>query len=45
MIAVPMLDKTADSDVEAYLSGIISRAGASMVMSFGEWLRTKKTAK
>ena len=26
-----MLDKTADSVVEAYLSGILSRAGASMV--------------
>ena len=31
MIAVPMLDKTADSVVEAYLSGILSRAGVSMV--------------
>ena len=31
MIAVPMLDKTAGSIVEAYLSGILSRAGASMV--------------
>ena len=26
-----MLDKTADSVIEAYLSGILSRAGASMV--------------
>ena len=30
-IAIPMLDKTANSVVEAYLSGILSRAGASMV--------------
>ena len=29
--AVPMPDKTAESVVEAYLSGILSRAGASMV--------------
>ena len=31
MIAVPMPDKTAECIVEAYLSGILSRAGASMV--------------
>ena len=31
MIAVPMLDKIAESIVEAYLSAILSRAGASMV--------------
>ena len=31
IIAVPMLDKTAESIVEAYLLGILSRAGASMV--------------
>ena len=31
MIAVSMSDKTAESIVEAYLSGILSRAGASMV--------------
>ena len=31
IIAVPMPDKTADSVVEVYLSGILSRAGASMV--------------
>ena len=31
MIAVPMQDKTADSVIEEYLSGILSRAGASMV--------------
>ena len=31
VIAVPMPDKTAKSIVEAYLSGILSRAGASMV--------------
>ena len=31
VIAVPMLDKTAESMVEAYLSGILSRTGASIV--------------
>ena len=31
VIAVPMPDKTADSVVEAYLSGILSRARASIV--------------
>ena len=31
VIAVPMLDKTAESVVEAYLSGILSRARASLV--------------
>ena len=31
VIAVPIVDKTADSFVEAYLSGILSRARASMV--------------
>ena len=31
VIAVPMPDKTADSVIEAYLSGILSRAGSSMV--------------
>ena len=31
IIAVPMPDKTAESVVEAYLLGILSRAGASMV--------------
>ena len=31
VIAVPVPDKTADSVVEAYLSGILSRAGTSMV--------------
>ena len=31
MIPVPMPDKTDGSIVEAYLSGILSRAGASMV--------------
>ena len=30
VISVPMLDKTAESVVEAYLSGILSRTGASM---------------
>ena len=31
VIAVPMPDKTAENVVEAYLSGILSRTGASMV--------------
>ena len=31
IIAMPMPDKTAESAIEAYLSGILSRAGASMV--------------
>ena len=31
IIAVPMPDKTAESVVEVYLLGILSRAGASMV--------------
>ena len=31
VIAVPVPDKTADSVIEAYLSGILSRAGALMV--------------
>ena len=31
IIAVPMPDKTVESVVEAYLSGILSRTGASMV--------------
>ena len=31
IIAVQMLDKTANSAIEMYLSGILSRAGASMV--------------
>ena len=31
VIAVPMPDKTAESVVESYLSGILSRTGASMV--------------
>ena len=31
VIAVPMPDKTAESVVEAYLSGILSKTGASMV--------------
>ena len=31
VIAVPMPDKTAESIVEAYLSGILSRTGTSMV--------------
>ena len=31
VIAVPMLDKTAEYAVEAYLSGILSRDGASML--------------
>ena len=31
VITVPMLDKTADSVIEAHLSGILFRAGVSMV--------------
>ena len=31
VIAIPMLDKTANSIIEAYLSGILSRTGVSMV--------------
>ena len=31
VIAIPMLDKTANSVIEAYLSGVLSRAGASMI--------------
>ena len=31
VIAVPMPDKTAESVVEAYLSGVLSRTGASVV--------------
>ena len=31
VIAVPMPDKTAESIVEVYLSGILSRAGGSIV--------------
>ena len=34
VIAMPMSDKTAESVVEAYLSGMLSRAGASMVCLF-----------
>ena len=37
VIAVPMLDKTAESVVDIYLSGILSRAGASME-PFRQWL-------
>ena len=45
IIAVPMLDKTADSVVEAYLSGILSRAGASMVclLDNGSELKNSQT--
>ena len=44
VIAVPMLDKTAESVVEAYLSGILSRARAFMVCLFdnGWELKTAK---
>ena len=31
IIAVPIPNRTAESEVEAYLSGILSRTGASMV--------------
>ena len=44
VIAVPMPDKTAESIVVAYLSGILSRAGASMVClsNNGSELKTLK---
>ena len=44
IIAVPMLDKTADSVVEVYLSGILSRAGTSMVCLLDNGSELKKTA-
>ena len=44
IIAVPMLDKTAESVVEAYLSGILPRARASMVCFSNNGLELK-TAK
>ena len=37
IIAVPMPDKTAEAVLEVYLSGILSRAGASMVC-LRQWL-------
>ena len=44
IIAVPMPDKTANSVVETYLSGILSRASASMVClsDNGSELKTAK---
>ena len=45
IIAVPMPDKTVDSVVEAYLSGILSRASASMVCLSNNGSELKKTAK
>ena len=41
---MPMPDKTAESVVEAYLSGILSRAGASMfsLLDNGSELKTIK---
>ena len=43
VIAVPMLDKIADSVVEVYLSGILSRAGASMVCLSDNGLKLKNS--
>ena len=45
IIAAPMLDKTADSVVEVYLSGILSRARASMVclLDNGSELKNSQT--
>ena len=45
IIAVPMLEKTAESVVEAHLSGILSRAIASMVCLLDNGSELKKTAK
>ena len=42
IIAVPMLDKTAESVVEVYLSGILSRARASMVCLLDNGSELKK---
>ena len=42
VIAVPMLDKTAELVVEAYLSGTLSRARASMVCLSDNGLELKK---
>ena len=44
MIVVPMPDKTVDPVVEVYLSGILSRASASMVclLNKGSELKTAK---
>ena len=43
VIAVPMPDKTAESVVEAYLSGILSRARASMVCLLDDGLELKNS--
>ena len=43
IIAVPMPDKTAESVVEVYLSGILSRAGASMVCLLDNGLELKNS--
>ena len=43
MIAVPILDKTAESVVEAYLSGVLSRARASMVCLLDNGLELKNS--
>ena len=43
VVAVPMPDKTARSIVEAYLSGILSRAGASMVCLSDNGFKLKNT--
>ena len=44
-LAMPMPDKTAASVVEAYLSGILSRARASMVCLLDNGSELKKTIK
>ena len=43
IIAVPMPDKTAESIIEVYLSGILSRAGASMVCFLGNGSELKNS--
>ena len=43
IIAVPMQDKTAESVVEAYLSGMLSRAGGSMVCLSNNGLELKNS--
>ena len=42
IIAVPMPDKTAESVVEVYLSGVLSRTRASMVCLLDNGLELKK---
>ena len=45
VIVVPISDKTAESIVEAYLSSILFRAGASYGLPFRQSLWIKKTVK